>query len=76
MKKTTKKEIREYVRLGLAQDITVYDFDQAERLRKDHTLDVIAVSRGAYGMNGALLQDENGERYAITTRNSTLFQLV
>ena len=29
MKKTTKKEIREYVRLGLAQDITAYDFDQA-----------------------------------------------
>ena len=76
MKKTTKKEIREYVRLGLAQDITVYDFDQAEQLRKDHALDVIAVSRGVYGINGALLQDENGERYAITARNSTLFQLV
>lgn len=76
MKKTTKKEIREYVRLGLAQDITAYDFDRAEQLRKDHTLDVIAVSRGVYGMTGAILQDENGERYAITARNSTLFQLV
>ena len=76
MKKTTKKEIREYVRLGLAQDITTYDFDQAERLRKDHALDVTAVSYGVYGMTGAILQDENGERYAITARNSTLFQLV
>ena len=76
MKKTTKKEICEYVRLGLAQDITAYDFDQAEQLRKDHTLEVIFVSRGVYGMTGALLQDENGELYAIAARNSTLFQLV
>ena len=76
MKKTTKKEIREYIRLGLAQDITAYNFDQAERLRKVHTLDVIAVSRGVYGMTGAILQDENGDRYAITARNSMLFQLV
>ena len=60
MKKTTKEEIREYIRLGLAQDITAYNFDQAERLRKAHTLDVIAVSRGVYGMTGAVLQDENG----------------
>lgn len=76
MKKTTRKEIREYVRLGLAHDITTYDFDQAERLRKAHTLAVVAVSRGVYGMTGALLQDENGECYAIISRNSTLFQLV
>ena len=76
MKKIAKKNIHEYIQLGLAQDITSYDFDQAEQLRKDHTMDVIAVSRGVYGMTGALLQDENGERYAITVRNSTLFQLV
>lgn len=76
MKKITKKEIREYIRLGLAHDVTNYSFDQAEQLRKAHALDVIAVSRGVYGMTGALLQDENGERYAITARNSTLFQLV
>ena len=76
MKKITKKEIREYIRLGLAQDITSYDFNQAEQLRKAHVLDVIAISHGAYGMTGALLQDESGECYAITARNSTLFQLV
>lgn len=76
MKKTTKKEIREYVRLGLAQDITAYNFDQAEQLRKTHTLNVVAMSFGMYGMTGALLQDENGKCYAITARNSTLFQLV
>ena len=76
MKKTTKKEIREYVRLGLARDITAYSFEQAEQLRKAHALKVVAVSRGVYGMTGALLQDESGERYAITARNSTLFQLV
>lgn len=76
MKKITKREIREYIRLGLAHDITSYDFDQAEQLRKAHALDVVAISYGVYGMTGALFQDENGERYAITARNSTLFQLV
>ena len=76
MKTTTKKEIREYILLGLAHDITNYNFDQAEQLRKAHALDVVAVSRGVYGMTGALLRDETGELYAITARNSTLFQLV
>ena len=76
MRKITKKEIREYIKLGFAQDITTYSFDQVEQLRKARALDVIAISYGIYGMTGALLQDENGECYAIAARNSSLFQLV
>ena len=71
MKKTTRKAIRE----TYAMDITNYSFDQANDLMKAHTLRTIAMSFGVYGMNGALFEDENGELYKITARNSTLFQM-
>ena len=71
MKKTTRKAIRE----TYAMDITHYSFDQANALMNSHTLRTIAISFGVYGMNGALFEDENGELYKITVRNSTLFQM-
>ena len=71
MKKTTRKAIRE----TYAMDITNYSFDQAHELMNAHTLRTIAMSFGVYGMNGALFEDENGELYKITARNSTLFQM-
>ena len=71
MKKTTRKAIRE----TYAMDITNYSFDQANELMNAHTLRTIAMSYGVYGMNGALFEDENGELYKITARNSTLFQM-
>ena len=71
MKKITQKAIRE----TRATDITNYSFDQANELMKSHTLQTVAMSFGVYGMNGALFQDENGELYKITARNSTLFQM-
>ena len=71
MMKTTQKAIRE----TCAIDITNYNFDQANDLMHAHTLQTIAMSYGVYGMNGALFEDENGELYKITARNSTLFQM-
>lgn len=71
MKKTTKKAIRE----TYAMDITNYSFDQVNELMKAHTLRTVAMSFGVYGMNGALFEDENGDLYKITARNSTLFQM-
>ena len=71
MKKTTRKTIRE----TCATDITNYSFDQANDLMNAHTLRTVTMSFGVYGMNGALFQDENGELYKITARNSTLFQM-
>ena len=71
MKKITRKAIRE----TYAMDITNYSFDQANDLMNAHTLRTVAMSFGVYGMNGALFQDENGELYKITARNSTLFQM-
>ena len=71
MKKTTRKAIRE----TRAIDITNYSFDQANDLMNTHMLRTVAMSFGVYGMNGALFEDENGELYKITARNSTLFQM-
>ena len=71
MKKTTRKAIRE----TYAMDITNYSFDQANDLMNAHTLRTIAMSFGIYGMNGALFEDENGDLYKITARNTTLFQM-
>ena len=71
MKKTTRKAIRE----TRAIDITNYSFDQANDLMNAHTLRTVAMSYGVYGMNGALFEDENGELYKITARNTTLFQM-
>ena len=71
MKKTTRKAIRE----TYAMDITNYSFDQANDLMNAHTLRTVAMSFGIYGMNGALFQDENGDLYKITARNTTLFQM-
>ena len=71
MMKTTQKAIRE----TCATNITNYSFDQANDLMNAHTLRTVAMSYGACGMNGALFQDENGDLYKITARNSTLFQM-
>ena len=71
MMKTTRKAIRE----TRAIDITNYSFDQANELMNAHMLRTVAMSFGVYGMNGALFQDENGELYKITARNTTLFQM-
>ena len=71
MKKTTRKAIRE----TCATDITNYSFEQADELMNKHNFQIVAMSFGIYGMNGALLEDENGELYKITARNSTLFQM-
>ena len=71
MKKTTRKAIR----ATCAIDITNYSFDQANDLMNTHNLQIVAMSFGVYGMNGALFKDENGELYKITARNTTLFQM-
>ena len=76
MIKTTQKALKKHVAAGIAHDITRYSFEEAETLRLAHSLEVIAISSGVYGLNGALLKDENGKLYAITARNTTLAQLV
>lgn len=76
IERMTQKEIKRFVTLGVAEDITYFSFDDCNALRKAHNFTTLNVSTGVYGMNGALLKDENGKLYAITSRTSTLFQMV
>ena len=76
MKRITQKEIKRLVALGVAEDITYLSFDTFNALRKAHSFTTLNVSTGVYGMNGALFKDESGKLYAITSRTSTLFQMV
>ena len=76
MKKMSQKEIKNLVMLGIAEDITHLSFDACNDLMNAHRFTTLNVSTGAYGMNGALFQDESGKLYAITSRTSTLFQMV
>ena len=76
MERMTQKEIKRFVALGVAEDITYLSFDACKALMEAHSFTTLNVSQGVYGMNGALLQDEAGKFYAITSRTTTLFQMV
>lgn len=70
MKKITLKEIKNYIALGIATNVTNY---AAENLPKCY--DTIAYSSGTYGINGGIYKDKDGNMYAITARNSNLFRI-
>ena len=73
--KTTKKEIKKIVESGNAIDITYTSDIELKKLRKNG-LEMIAFSIGTYGINSALFEDKNGNKYAITARTSNLFGLI
>lgn len=70
MRKYTQKELREFCRFGMAENITNADASQYV----GRSFEKIGYSRGVYGLNGGLLQDrETGERFAIIGRSTNLF---
>lgn len=72
--KLTQKEIKNYVTLGLATDITHTSLDEIYKMASN--LVTVGRSFGINGMNGGLFKDYiTGKLYAITTRNSNLFAL-
>ena len=73
MRKYTQKALRELVRIGAAENITNYNFEQMRDFLQAHSLDKVGYSSGVYGLNGGLLQDtKTGQLYAITARNTAL----
>lgn len=71
MKQYTRKQLKEYARLGLARDLTTVDPDTLPKWYEK-----IGVSRGIYGMNGGLIWDKvTGEYGVILARSSNLFRL-
>ena len=76
MKKYTQRELKNLVNIGAAVSLNNWSFEQINELRRTKSLDKIGYSSGIYGINGGLVQDrETGNCYAITARNSALFQL-
>ena len=74
MIKTTLKCIKERVAEGYETDITNIPAKEAGELLKNG-IDRIAYSAGIYGINGLLIQDKQGNQYAICGRSTTLFIL-
>ena len=71
MKQYTRKQLKEYVRLGLARDLTEVDPDTLPKWYEK-----IGVSRGVYGLNGGLIWDNVlGGYYVILARSSNLFRI-
>lgn len=71
MRKYTQKELRQLVRLGVAEDYTHKPSEYAQALNR---LEKVGYSMGVYGLNGGLVQDpETGTLYAIIGRCTNLF---
>ena len=69
MKQYTKKELREFVKLGLAVDLT-----EAEPEKIPARYTKLGYSRGVYGLNGGLIRDDvTGAYYVVLARSSNLF---
>lgn len=69
MEKTTQRELKRLINDGIA--IRLINIDDTL------SLETIRLCYGVYGINGALLIDNNnGQLYAIIGRTSTLFYYV
>lgn len=72
----TQRELKRMAADGDAIDITTdMDAAYARELRKKG-IRAVDISYGTYGMNGALLRDNDGNQYAITDRSPSLFYFV
>ena len=67
MKKYTQKEIKEFVRLGFAENVT--DWTELPPCYEK-----LGYSVGIYGINGGLYRDKEGRTYAIIGKCSNLFR--
>lgn len=68
MKKYTQKELKSFIRLGIAENVT----DWAELLP---CYEKLGYSVGIYGMNGGLYKDKEGRQYVIIGRSSNFFRI-
>lgn len=76
LRKYTKREIKEYIRDGLATDITGLSFSELKEWRNGRSLEKIGYASGVYGISGGIIKDRNtGELFAITERGATLLTI-
>lgn len=73
MREYKLQELRDLVRLGVAEDYTNKPSEYIYTLRR---FEKVGYSSGVYGINGGIVQDtETGALYAIIGRCSNLFIL-
>ena len=73
MRRYKMSEIKSLVYCGYATDITMLTFDALKKWNKDHDIEKIGYTTGAYGISGGVVRDRNtGELFAITKRNTAL----
>ena len=72
-KKISQKTIKQLIKEGAAIDLSA--MYGKKNYPKAKEFDVIAISYGIYGMNGALLM-RKGKLYGIASRNTALFYYV
>ena len=71
-KKISLKTIKQLVKEGAATDI-----EKMTKRPKKSELDLLGISHGTAGMNGALFRHtKTNKLYAITARSSALFEYV
>lgn len=74
MKRITKKELKNYITLGLAKSIDNCSHNECRTINENCNFEKVAYCIGVYGISGGLLKDKDtGDMYAITARNSSLF---
>lgn len=69
MKRFTQKELKRFVALGVATDVT--NASSRNDIPEHYTQ--IGWSQGVYGCNGMLLQGESGQLYAVCGRTSAIY---
>lgn len=73
----TKEDILQYVENGMAEDVSKYSDKEIKDLLQSINKEVLGKSRNGYGYNAILFRDKNtGDLYAITNRNTTMFNLL
>lgn len=75
MKRYTQKELKNFVNLGVAVDITNGTNEtRKEILAKENDLEKVGYSSGIYGCNGLLLKGyKTGTLYAVCSRSTAIF---
>ena len=75
MRKYTRKELKNMVALGMAEDVTRANNEDYERIiKKEGFLSQIGYSSGVYGCDGMLLKGyKTGGYYAVTSRTSAIY---
>lgn len=72
--KTTLKEIKRLINLGIAQDVTNAGPEIINDIIYGRT--VLYYSAGLHGVNGCVVQAWDGKLYAVTQRCGNLLQLI